>query len=117
MDISGPISALVLLNNRFHRMHACLPACLPACLDSVNQSIKRIFHDFGHQHIYDLEELRAAAEEAGWTARAGCTVERAAFRSSAVDMDLASLDDAIHEDESLYADLYCRRAAKQSSHV
>ena len=70
--------------------------------------LNHIFKDFGHKHIYDHAELRAAAEEAGWTEEAGCTVQRAAYRSSEVAPDLASLDDAVHEDESLYVDMYCR---------
>jgi SAM-dependent methyltransferase len=70
--------------------------------------LNSIMHDFGHKYIYDFAELRAAAEEAGWTEEAGCTVERAGYRTSQVDPDLALLDDPIHEDESLYVDLYCR---------
>lgn len=59
---------------------------------------------YGHKHIYDFEELEAAAAAAGWTAELGCSVRRASFREG-VDSALAALDDAIHKDESFYVEL------------
>jgi hypothetical protein len=72
--------------------------------------LNHIFYGFGHKHIYDLDELTAAAELAGWSKDKGCEVRRASHRQSDVDPDLALLDDEIHQDESMYVDLFCVRS-------
>jgi predicted SAM-dependent methyltransferase len=68
--------------------------------DMFNQ----IFYGYGHKHIYDELELRAAAELAGFTKENGCEVRVASFREG-MNMQLAQLDDAIHKDESIYLEL------------
>lgn len=70
--------------------------------------LNHIFYNFGHRHIYDIEEIQEIVRIAGWTAEEGCQVHRASFRQSDVNVNLAQLDDEIHEDESMYIDLYCR---------
>ena len=66
-----------------------------------------VFYNFGHKHLYDLEELEfvvaAAAALDGPGARA-CRLERASFQRGAGP---AHLDDELHVDESLYAELVC----------
>ena len=60
---------------------------------------------YGHKHIYDEGELRAAARAAGWTEAHGCRVSVAAFREGTMDPALAALDDEVHRDESIYVEL------------
>ena len=69
--------------------------------DMFNQ----IFYEYGHKHIYDELELRAAASASGWDNPAqGCEMRVGAFREG-VDSALALLDDEVHRDESIYVDL------------
>lgn len=68
--------------------------------DMFNQ----IFYGYGHKHIYDERELRAAADLAGWTVDNGCEVRVASFKEG-LDTALAQLDDDIHRDESIYLEL------------
>ena len=58
---------------------------------------------YGHKHIYDEGELRAAATAAGWF-RDGCDMRVGGFKEG-VNAALAGLDDAVHRDESIYVDL------------
>jgi hypothetical protein len=59
---------------------------------------------YGHKHIYDENELRAAASAAGWFESHNCRLRVGAFREG-VNAALAQLDDKVHQDESIYVDL------------
>lgn len=63
--------------------------------------INQIFRYYGHQWIYDLEELRHAAVEAGFPPEA---VKAQAFGSS-LDPALGALDRTERRDETLYVDI------------
>jgi hypothetical protein len=63
--------------------------------------VNQIFRLWGHQHIYDFEELKFTAGLAGFP------IERARkceFRSGSLP-ELAELDREIRNDESLYVEL------------
>jgi SAM-dependent methyltransferase len=74
----------------------------PRKADMFNQ----IFYGYGHKHVYDELELRAAAAAGGWNddGGGGCGMRVGRYREG-VDAALALLDDAVHRDESFYLDL------------
>jgi SAM-dependent methyltransferase len=63
--------------------------------------INQIFRFWGHRWIYDLDELRHAAVEAGFDADA---VEQRQFREGR-DPKIARYDDQRHFDESIYIEI------------
>ena len=63
--------------------------------------LNQIFRNYGHQWIYDQEELTLAAAAAGFDPR---LVQRCRYRQGAVP-ELAELDQEIRSDESLYVEI------------
>jgi predicted SAM-dependent methyltransferase len=63
--------------------------------------VNQIFRRWRHKWIFDFDELRYAAERAGFDPAA---VERRSF-GQGVASDVAALDHPGHEDESLYVEL------------
>lgn len=63
--------------------------------------VNQIFRFWGHQWLYDLDEIRFAAQQAGFLAR---DIRPCAFRRGLVE-EVAALDLAIRNDESLYVEL------------
>jgi predicted SAM-dependent methyltransferase len=63
--------------------------------------VNQIFRLWGHQHIYDFEEVKFTAELAGFPAEKARKCE---YRSGAA-RELAELDREIRSDESLYVEL------------
>jgi predicted SAM-dependent methyltransferase len=64
--------------------------------------INQIFQFWGHQWIYDLDEIRLVAMAAGFAADA---VVECGFRQGLIE-DLYKLDKAIRSDESLYVEIH-----------
>ena len=64
--------------------------------------VNQIFYAWGHRWLYEFEELRSAATEAGFGRDA---VRLAAFRESAVP-EMAAMDQERRNDESLYVELF-----------
>jgi predicted SAM-dependent methyltransferase len=69
--------------------------------DSRAWMVNQIFYGWGHRWLYDFEELRAAALEAGFAAGG---VIQTAFASGKVP-SMAALDQAHRSDETLYVEL------------
>jgi predicted SAM-dependent methyltransferase len=63
--------------------------------------VNQIFRHWGHQHIYDFEEVKFLAALAGFPAEKAL---RCGFRSGTV-RELAELDRDVRNDESLYVEL------------
>ena len=63
--------------------------------------VNLIFFGYWHRWIYDFEELRDSAIEAGFPAGG---VRQCRFRESSV-RDMAAMDQERRSDESLYVDL------------
>lgn len=63
--------------------------------------LNQIFRHYGHQWLYDFEEIVAAATQAGF---APAAIRRVAFATGSVPA-LAALDQPIRSDESLYVEL------------
>jgi predicted SAM-dependent methyltransferase len=63
--------------------------------------VNQIFFAWGHRWVYDFDELREAATEAGFS---HVGVRRREFRDSAV-RELAAMDQERRSDESLYVEL------------
>lgn len=63
--------------------------------------LNQIFRNYGHQWIYDLEELTLVARAAGFDPQ---LVQRCGYRQGAVP-ELAGLDQEIRSDESLYVEI------------
>ena len=69
--------------------------------DTRGFMVNQIFRFFGHQWIYDLEEFRAVAAEAGFDPGA---VTECSFQQGRA-ADVAKTDQASHSDESLYVEV------------
>jgi predicted SAM-dependent methyltransferase len=63
--------------------------------------VNQIFRFFGHQWIYDLDEIRAVASEAGFEPDA---ITECSFQQGRL-ADVAKLDQSGHSDESLYVEI------------
>jgi hypothetical protein len=63
--------------------------------------VNQIFYGYWHRWIYDFEELRNSAVEAGFQ---GDGVRQYAFRQSAVP-EMAAMDQERRSDESLYVEI------------
>ncbi|MCC7274418.1 MAG: methyltransferase domain-containing protein [Alphaproteobacteria bacterium] len=63
--------------------------------------VNQLFRYWGHEWIYDQEEIVALAESAGFP---GDAVRRVAFREGA-DAEMAALDKEIRRDESIYVEI------------
>jgi len=63
--------------------------------------VNQIFRSWGHQHIYDFEEVKFLGALAGFPAEKAA---KCSFRSGAV-RELAELDREVRNDESLYVEL------------
>jgi SAM-dependent methyltransferase len=63
--------------------------------------MNQIFQLYGHEWIYDWDELRFWVERAGFDAR---QLRRAAYRQGR-DVELAGLDQPLRSEESLYAEI------------
>ena len=63
--------------------------------------VNQIFRFFGHQWIYDVDEMQAVATEAGFAPDA---VTECSFQQGR-DPDVAKLDQPSHSDESLYVEI------------
>jgi predicted SAM-dependent methyltransferase len=63
--------------------------------------VNQIFRYFGHQWIYDLEEIRSAAAEAGFDQAA---VTECSFHEGRLEV-VAAMDQPGHRDESLYVEI------------
>ena len=63
--------------------------------------VNQIFRFFGHQWIYDLEEVRAAADAAGFDPDA---VTECSFQTGRL-AEVAGMDRPGHSDESLYVEI------------
>jgi predicted SAM-dependent methyltransferase len=63
--------------------------------------VNQIFRNWGHQHIYDFDEVKFLAGLAGFPADKATRCE---FRAGAV-RELAELDREVRNDESLYVEL------------
>jgi predicted SAM-dependent methyltransferase len=64
--------------------------------------INQIFRLWGHQWIYDYGEIAFIAQKAGFSPD---SIARCRFQQGAVEQ-VFSLDDPMHNDESLYVELY-----------
>jgi predicted SAM-dependent methyltransferase len=64
--------------------------------------LNQIFMGWGHRWLYDYDELRAAAVEAGFTA---ASVRQAGFRIGAIP-EVAAMDQEHRSDESLYVEMF-----------
>jgi predicted SAM-dependent methyltransferase len=79
------------------RIDAVMPA-VTRMPDRPAFMLNQLFYQFGHQWIYDEQELRYALEQAGF---ARDTTSRCAFRSGS-DPQLSALDSELRQDETLY---------------
>ena len=63
--------------------------------------MNQIFYGWGHQWIYDLEELKALGKAAGF---AECEIALRRFHEGAVS-EMAALDHPIRKGESQYVEM------------
>lgn len=82
-------------HNQLHQMGMTGAPCRPAWM------LNQIFRNYGHQWIYDLDELTLVARSAGFDPE---LVQRCSYRHGAVP-ELAQLDQEMRSDESLYVEL------------
>ena len=79
------------------RIDAVMSAATPMP-DRPAFMLNQLFYQFGHQWIYDEQELRYALEEAGFSRN---RTSRCAFRCGP-DPQLSALDSELRQDETLY---------------
>jgi predicted SAM-dependent methyltransferase len=74
---------------------------MTACPARPAWMLNQIFRHYGHQWIYDFDELALVASAAGFDRQ---QIRQCTFRSGAI-AELAQLDQEIRSDESLYVEL------------
>lgn len=86
---------------REHGHHIASMVSDPSAVDRPAFMMNQTFYSWGHKWIYDLEEMRFAAVQAGFSADA---VEQRAFRDSRA-AEVATIDVPARADESLYVEI------------
>ena len=86
---------------RRRELLANMPQFRDGMPDTRGFVVNQIFRFFGHQWVYDLDEIRSVAAEAGFDPDA---VKECSFRKGRRE-DVAAMDQPGHSDESLYVEI------------